>query len=243
MRKLLLLAGTGEARDLMQALHRDATIELTVSYPAPPRVPAEGIDWRAGGFGGSAGLRAHLDEHGFDAVIDATHPFAREIPHRAARICAEAGVAHVRLLRAPWQPRPGDRWSDVADAQEAARLIAPGEVVFVASGRETLEPLRHCGAQIICRQLEPPTEAFPFENGSYLLGTPPFSVEDEVQLLRRLRVDQLMIKNAGGTGSRAKLDAAHELGLRVLMLRRPPAPQGARLLSQVEEVLQWAATL
>jgi len=75
---------------------------------------------------------------------------------------------------------------------------------------------------LICRQIDPPEGAFPWPNGAYLIGRPPFSMADEEALFRRLSVDVLVVKNAGGAASRTKLDAARALGLKVLMIERPP---------------------
>ena len=50
---------------------------------ADPRLPVGGV--RVGGFGGVAGLRSALTD--YDAVVDATHPFAKNISANAAAAC------------------------------------------------------------------------------------------------------------------------------------------------------------
>ncbi|WP_372804240.1 precorrin-6A/cobalt-precorrin-6A reductase, partial [Loktanella salsilacus] len=96
------------------------------------------------------------------------------------------------------------------------------------------------GRYLICRQIDPPEAAFPFENGEYLIGRPPFSVEHEVELFAALGIDCIVVKNAGGDASRTKLTAARALGIPVLMIRRPPPPEGAQITGSVDAAVAWA---
>jgi precorrin-6A/cobalt-precorrin-6A reductase len=123
--------------------------------------------------------------------------------------------------------------------EEAADVIPVGATVFLATGRQTLQRFANLqGRQLICRQIDPPDGPFPFPGGDYLIGRPPFSVEDEVTLFARLGVDWLVVKNAGGAASRTKLDAARQLGIKVAMIARPPQPEGVKLDS-VAAALTW----
>lgn len=243
MSHILLLAGSGEARALAARLPRETDHRLTLSFADAPRVARDlDVPIRTGGFGGAEGFIDYLRDQRVDAVINATHPFAARITRRTARICADLGIPHLRLLRPGWTAGPGDRWQFVADPQAAAALIRPGQVVFVASGRETLPALEHSGARITCRQIDMPDAPFPFPGGEYLEGTPPFSAEEEVALFKRLGVEVLLVKNAGGAASRSKLDAARALGIKVLLLERP-ADTACRTVEDVDAAVAWARSL
>ncbi|MBE0414896.1 precorrin-6A/cobalt-precorrin-6A reductase, partial [Yoonia sp.] len=63
-----------------------------------------------------------------------------------------------------------------------------------------------------------------------------------VALFRRLGVDVLIVKNAGGVASRTKLTAARQLGIPVLMIARPPVGDWP-VVSTVAEALDWVARL
>ena len=236
---LLVLAGTGEARRLCAALvGRDVVASLAgaVSRPAELVVPT-----RIGGFGGQAGFEAFLTESGITAVVDATHPFASRITDRTARVCAARGIAYLRLERPPWQPAQGDDWVTIADEADAARHVGARDVVFLATGRQTLARFAGLGAaHVYCRQIDPPREPFPFAGGEFIIGRPPFSVEDEMALFTRLGVTRLVVKNSGGDLSKSKLDAARALGIKVLMIARPPTPGCARV-ETIEAAMDWAA--
>ncbi|MCA8878731.1 MAG: cobalt-precorrin-6A reductase [Rhodobacteraceae bacterium] len=225
--RLLLLAGTSDARAVAEGLATRAGLSAIASLAGATRAPGDlPIPSRTGGFGGDDAFADWLRAHGIGAVIDATHPFAHRISSRTARICAALDLPHLHLLRPPWRPGPGDIWHEVADEAAAASLIPPGSTVFLATGRQTLDRfagLRDC--RVICRQIDPPDGPFPFPGGEFLVGRPPFSENDEAALFRRLAVDWLVVKNAGGMASRTKLDAARRLGLPVAVIARPSQPE------------------
>lgn len=243
MTHLLILAGSGEARSLVPRLTGRDGLRMTVSYYENPQIaPSDSVSLRVGGFGGEAAFRAFLRDQRIDAVLDATHPFAARITERTARICAQIGMPHRYLLRPAWVPEAGDRWTMVADASAAAHEMAPGQRVFVGSGRGTLAPLAGTGARITCRRLSPPEEPFPFDGGEFLFGVPPFSVEQERDLFEERGIELLMVKNAGGTASFSKLEAARQLGLPVVMLDRP-APPDCAICETIDEAEAWVKQL
>ncbi|WP_412508357.1 cobalt-precorrin-6A reductase [Roseovarius sp. SYSU LYC5161] len=237
---LLLLSGTGEARQIARALAVEG-VPAVASLAGATRAPASmGLPTRHGGFGGDAGFRAYLHRVGIASVLDATHPFAHRVSARTARVCAELGLPYCQLLRPAWQPGPGDRWTDLPREEAAARHVPRGATVFLATGRQTLPRFANLeGRRVLCRHIDPPDAPFPFPGGEFLIGRPPFSVADERALFARLGVDWLIVKNAGGAAPRAKLAAARELGIRVGMIARPPQPDSPRVAT-VEAALDWA---
>lgn len=238
---LLLLAGTGEAQRLAQAL-AERGVRTIASLAGATRAPRDlPIAVRSGGFGGDAGFESYLDTEGITAVLDATHPFAARITHRTARICAARGLPYCLLLRPAWQPEPGDRWTYIDAEEQAAEYIPEEATVFLATGRQTLERFAGLAPRTLyCRQIDPPDGPFPFEGGEFLIGRPPFSVEGELRLFQELGIDWLVVKNAGGAPSRTKLTAARQLGIPVLVINRPPPPPGALRVTTVAAALDWA---
>ena len=238
---LLILGGTGDARSIAQALiGTDAVISLAGATRSPDPLP---LPTRIGGFGGDAGFRDYLRDAGITAVLDATHPFADRITARSARICAEIGLPYLQCLRPGWTPEPGDDWREIAREEDAMAHIPPGATVFLGTGRQTLDRFANLvGRTVICRQIDPPSGPFPFAGGRFLVGRPPFSVGDEVQLFSALGVDYLIVKNAGGAASRTKLTAAKQLGIPVLMIARPPQGDWP-VVDSVDAALDWVRGL
>lgn len=237
---LLLLAGTGEARDMARQIDA-AGVPATASLAGATRQPAKlALPTRHGGFGGEAGFRRYLQDQAISRVLDATHPFAQRMTARTVAVCADLGLPYACYLRPPWGPGPGDRWIEIETERDAARHIHPAAIVFLATGRQTLDHFANLAPRrVICRQIDPPTGPFPFQGGEFLTGRPPFSQAQEEALFARLGVDVLVVKNAGGDASRSKLDAARALGLLVLMIKRPPPPD-APIFATIEKAVTWA---
>lgn len=238
---LLLLAGSGDARRIAQAL---SGADVVASLAGVTRDPVDlPVPTHIGGFGGEQGFCDFLYDQKITAVLDATHPYAQRITARTARICAAKGIPYLQLLRPPWTPELGDQWTEIAHESEAAPHIPLGATVFLGTGRQTLDGFANLkGRRVICRQIDPPSGPFPFEGGEFLIGRPPFSVADEVALFRRLSVDWLVVKNAGGELSRTKLVAARQLGIPVLLIARP-AKGNWPTVATVDDALAWVRSL
>ncbi|MFD5073658.1 cobalt-precorrin-6A reductase [Streptomyces sp. NPDC058371] len=236
---ILLLGGTTEARELAARLAARTGVRVTTSLAGRVARPGalEG-DVRIGGFGGAEGLAAWLREHQVDAVVDATHPFAEGITANAARAAAATGVPAVVLRRPGWQPQADDRWHPVASLTAAAELLPGlGRRVFLTTGRLGLAAFADlAGLRFLVRSVEAPEPPMP-PHTRVLLARGPFTVPDETALLREHRIDVLVTKDSGGEATSAKLTAARALGLPVVVVRRPPLPEGVLAVPDVAGAL------
>lgn len=234
---VLILGGTAEARQLADVLAGDPAIRPITSLAGRVAAPARPAgELRIGGFDGPAGLARWLAEHRIDVLVDATHPFAATISAHAVLAGAAAGVPLVRLYRPGWQPEPEDRWHPVGSGQQAAALLPElGERVFLTTGSYQLEAFVPLSLWFLLRFIEPPQRPLPARH-EVLLQRGPFTVADEVELLRRYRIDVLVSKNSGGSRTSAKLDAARALDLPVVLLERPEPPPVAGVPVPTTEV-------
>ncbi|WP_341213910.1 cobalt-precorrin-6A reductase [uncultured Limimaricola sp.] len=241
---VLVLAGTREGREIAAGL-ATRSVSVLASLAGRTRQPLKaGVPVRTGGFGGEAGFREVVADRGITAVIDATHPFAQDITERTARICREDGLPHLVVRRPGWTPEPGDDWTRIKAEADLAAHVPRGQTVFLATGPQRLDAFTGLeGRRVLCRRIDPAPGPFPHENGQWVVSRPPFSINDETALFALLGVDVLATKDSGGEDGRAKLEAARALGLKVVLLDRPPLPEGARVVETVEEALQWAEGL
>ncbi|MGY1839894.1 MULTISPECIES: cobalt-precorrin-6A reductase [unclassified Modestobacter] len=236
--QVLVLGGTGEARRLAAALLAEGFDVLSslagrVADPVLPEGPV-----RIGGFGGADGLAAWLAEHAPRAVVDATHPFAARITANAVRAAAAHGTPLLRLQRPGWTPQPGDTWRHVDTSTAAAEAVAGYRSVFLTTGRQGVGVFAGLPGRVLVRSVDPPDEPLP-AGATLLLDRGPFSVADELALMREHAVDVVVTKDSGGHLTEAKLIAARQLGIPVVLIRRPPLPAGVETVATVEDAVQW----
>ncbi|MGC4932290.1 cobalt-precorrin-6A reductase [Gordonia sp. DT30] len=237
---VLILGGTGEARDLASAL-RTADVPVISSLAgrvARPRLPEGPV--RIGGFGGVAGLASWLADNTIRAVVDATHPFAATITAHAVAACAATGVPLVRLRRPAWSPRPDDDWLPVRDIAGAATAVAGHRGrVLLTTGRQDVDAfVGNSSAWFLIRVVDPPTGDLPARH-EILRSRGPYDLVAEHRLLQANRIDTLVTKNSGGVLTRPKLDAARELGIRVIIVERPTEPVGLIAVDDVGAAAAW----
>ena len=239
---ILLLGGTSEASQMARAL-AEAGLRAIFSYAGRTEAPRpQPIPTRIGGFGGVAGLADYLRAQGITHLIDATHPFAAQMSRNAIEACAATGVKLIALERPAWQAAPGEAWQRFATLEDAAAAlpISPARV-FLAIGKQNLDLFAARQAHFyLLRLVDAPIAPPPFADCACVIDRGPFSLANDLALLRAHRITHLVAKNAGGAGASAKLEAARALGIKILMVERPALP--ARLTVQSpEEVLAWLA--
>jgi precorrin-6A/cobalt-precorrin-6A reductase len=238
MRRVLILGGTAEARALAAQLTSQGTrvVSSLAGRVSNPRLPVGEV--REGGFGGAEGLAAWLEANKIDALVDATHPFAARMTASAAEASAGTGIPLLVLRRPGWQEVPGDVWRRVGSLEEAAQHL--GERVFLTTGRRSLPVFADKqGHWFLARSVDPPEPPIP-ANIHVLLARGPYTVEGERALIREHRLDTLVTKDSGGSMTTAKLVAARELSIKVIMVNRPPLPEGVRLVDTVAAAVRWA---
>jgi precorrin-6A/cobalt-precorrin-6A reductase len=246
-RHLLILGGTSEAAALAKAALGRFGDAMTVTSALAGRTRHPGPiagEVRIGGFGGADGLAAYLLEHAIDRLIDATHPFAAEIS-RAARLAAgRTGVPRLVLLRPPWRRHPLDRWIEVDSVEAAALLVGRiGRRAWLTVGAGSLAPFAAAtGVRFVVRLIDEPREGLPLMSHEVVLGRGPFSLAGERQMLLGHAIDVLVCKASGGAATEAKLIAAREVGLPVIMVRRPPREPGPAV-DTIEAALDWLTGL
>lgn len=240
MPNVLLLGGTTEASALAGLLAAQG-IAATLSYAGRTESPrAQPVPVRVGGFGGVTGLADYMRRHRVTHLVDATHPFANTMSAHAVDAARLAGVPLIALTRSAWQPVPGDRWTRVPDIGGAvAALSGPARRVMLALGRMHVEafaaqPQHHYLLRFVDAPERPP--ALP--RHSLIVDRGPFTVTGDSRLMQDHAIDLVLCKNAGGHGAEAKLIAARQLGLPVLMIDRPAIPDRTEVC-RPEDVLAW----
>lgn len=233
MKRILLLGGVTEAL----AIARTLGPHHIYSLAGIGRVPTDlTCQVRVGGYGGAEGLAQFIREQGIDLLLDATHPYAAQISHNAAQAARACAIPCWALRRPAWQPQAGDDWREVADWAELVQALKPFHRPLFTLGREPLQHLHEIppGQFWSLRALD----IYPGNERCEVIGARgPFHLEDERELFQRRQIDVLISKNSGSTATEPKLEVARELGVPVLVLKRPVLPVVEREFRMIDEVL------
>ena len=230
-KRILLLSGTCEGPPLAQALLTGgfevrATVTRTEARESLFGPLLGDILVEARGFTEET-LTAFLAQRQADLVLDATHPFAVRITNLAHTVCLRLGVPYVRYERPDWEPPEGTRL--VGSFAEAAGLLPHGARVLLTIGAKQLKhfaPLQH-RVHLVARVLPSvlsiqQAEAAGFTPDRLLCLRPPFSREFNRAILQEYRIGLLVTKASGREGGvEEKVLAANDLGVEVIMIRRP----------------------
>lgn len=222
---LLILGGTGEARTLAAAVIGGSNRRVVSSLAgrvSDPLLPAGEV--RLGGFGGPDGLAAWMRAENVTAVVDATHPFAAGISASAVVATRLVGTPLLVLRRPGWQAEPGDDWTRVADVPAAAAALMERDgPVFLTTGRGGLAHFANLPHRFVIRTVDPPDPPLPAD-AVLVCSRGPYRPAGERALLTEHGIRVLVTKDSGGEMTSAKLTAARELGVPVVMVDRPPLP-------------------
>lgn len=231
--RILLLGGTGDALHIARQLSSAHIYSMAGLGRAPTGLACQ---VRIGGFGGAAGLADFIASERIDLLIDATHPYAARISANGVQAATQCAIPCWALRRTGWQQEPGDNWREFSDWTALQSMLRTYERPFFTIGRE---PLAHLDAipdgqhwTIRCLEAEPGND-----RATVIGARGPFSLDEERALFAEGRFDVLVSKNSGGDATEAKLMVARELGLPVLLLRRPELPAATREFNSRDALL------
>ena len=238
---VVILGGTAEARQLAAVLVADA-VDVVSSLAG--RVGSPSLHQgrvRVGGFGGVTGLAEYLVDQRATALVDATHPFAATISGNAVQAASLTDTPLVRLERPGWGKHPrAESWTWVPDAAAAQAAAVSARRPFLTTGRQTLASFfSWTDRDVMIRLVDPPLTAVP-ARWTVILSRGPYSYSGERQILSEHAIDVLLTKDSGGAHTVAKLDAAADLGIPVVIIARPEHPP-VRTFSTVADTVTWVS--
>src|SRR5262249_10942518 len=142
----------------------------------------------------------------------------------------------------PWPRHSLDRWIEVDSVDEAAAIVGKvgrrawltiggGEIAYFSTASEV---------RFLVRLVDPPRQRLPLQHYDVVVGRGPFTLTGERRLFECHAIDVLVSKASGGAATEAKIIAARELGLPVIMVRRP-LPEPGEAVETVAAALDWLA--
>jgi precorrin-6A/cobalt-precorrin-6A reductase len=241
MLNILILGGTGEARQLAGELAGKASFKVTLSLAGRTAQPAaQPVQIRIRGFGGVDGLVDYLVAHRVDVLVDATHPYAATMSAHAAEAAARTKVPILALRRPPWKANAADRWIEADNVDDAVRALgAAPQRVFLTIGRQEVHPFEAAPQhRYLIRSVDPIQPPLDVPHATYIVARGPFNDADERATMIEYGIDRIVAKNSGGSATYSKIAAARALGITVVMLRRPTLP-AVPSVETVQDAAAW----
>jgi len=244
--KVLILGGTGEALALAKrlvALPEISVISSLAGRTRDPSLPPGEV--RVGGFGGVEGLIGYLKENGISLLINATHPFAAAMSEHALAAHQQSSLPLLRLLRPAWRKQPDDTWIQAPNVQGAAGICRwLGKRVLLSVGSQEVDAFANLPrAHFFVRMVDPPSAPLPLFSGEVIAAKGPFELADERRLMLEREIDLVVTKNSGGDATFAKIAAARELSVPVVMIERPEIAlhPGSETVETVDAAFDWVS--
>ena len=173
-KRVLVMGGTEEGRSLAERTCQKFKVFYSLAGRTTTPTLPENVQVRSGGFGGAKALSHWLSKKNISAVVDATHPFSKQIKENVDRACHQQQIHRLTLTRPKWEQLPDDQWHNVFDIQMAATTIkSHGKRAFISVGRQELQQFSQLnGIELVIRSIEAPIEKnFLLQNNSLLLLT------------------------------------------------------------------------
>jgi len=255
VKHLLILGGTKEARELAQrvTLMMGKRVRVTTSLAGRrATAPALAGEVRIGGFsstdsiGGTGGIngidgmKAYIKDNAVDLVVDATHPFAAMISDHATVACTGVPVPRLQIRRPAWRMPPGAKSLEVEGLDGAAAILPRvARRIFLTTGTGGLEALSGLDdLWFLVRLIDTPKTPPPLADFALITGAPPYTLVDERALIKAHDIDTLVTKDSGGDGAEAKILAAGEAGITIVLVQRPP-PEPGPVAETLDEAFAW----
>ena len=234
---ILVLAGTQDGREIAAGL-REAGYEViasVVSEYGRELVAQSGVPVQAAAMDEQE-LQQFVIQHGIRLMIDATHPYAVNVSRNARQVAANLHIPCLRYERPDSALPIYAKLVLAPDMQRAAEMaVGLGKTVFLTTGSHSLPLFRAAAAGRNCRLIarvlpQPEVIADCIANGfspaDIIAAQGPFSQELNRELFRAYGADVMVTKNSGAIGGTdAKIAAAIELGLIIVVVQRPAALQ------------------
>ncbi len=229
MKRLLIFGGTTEGRELAEWCAENgiyADVSVTTDYGARLLGNGELLNVFTGKLD-SREMSVLMRSGEYDAVIDATHPYAVEATANIGKACAETGARYYRLLRAECEvsgkcAAGNDELVDMLNRSNKTILSTLGSKEF-----PVISKVNGCKKRVWCRVLPSEDnkllcEKYGIDQAHIIEEKPPYSVERNIAHIRRSCAEILVTKECGIKGGYPeKIEAAKMCGIETITVTRP----------------------
>lgn len=240
LKKILIVGGTQEGNKLAEVFHHHK-YDYTISYAGiVDKVYEKKFKKRIGGFGGKNGIIEYIKNNNISHVVDATHPFSNKISSNTLKACKFLNIPIVNFSRKPWFKNKGDKWIRVKNFYESTQYLKrKSKRIFLAIGRKNLEFYKKFDHHFfLLRLLENKNNVSFFPNQKCIISKGPFTVKQDINILKKYSIEMIITKNSGGSGAYSKIIAARQLNIPVVIISRPRTVS-IKKVYDIASVLDW----
>lgn len=250
MKRIMVIAGTRDARDIIGELIKiqaDVLATVTTSFGRELLETCPEIRVQEGKLD-SAGITGLVKENNISCVVDASHPFAKEVSMNAIRSCDETGAVYLRFERKNTAAEDNTviRVKSFEEAAEAAGKFEGNILLTIGSHHVSTftKKIPEYKMRLFARILPDSRMMVKCEEaglsaGNILALKGPFSEELNIEILKHCKAAVMVTKESGETGGTdQKLNAAAKLGVPVVLVERPDVAY-TRKVCTVDEVVEF----
>lgn len=240
--RLLILGGTADGRKLATMLHQQS-VEVIYSVAGLVRVPDVGCKVVSGGFSQFGGLQRFVEQQNITAIVDVTHPYAERMTTTAQQVAEIKLIPYWRFHRPAWQVDDNSSWHEFSGWQSLISQLCDYSAILFTVGQVEpclVEQLKNLSSKhkLIIRTAAPAKFEL-LENMQWLKAIGPFTLDDELALMKKHKINALVSKNSGGESTSAKLAAAKQLQIPIYMQARPILPKTNIVFSDLTACQQF----
>ena len=246
---ILIFGGTTEGRQLAEFCAGNginACISVATEYGAELLPQSEYVHIHIGREDAS-GIAKMIEKLGISAVIDATHPYAKEVTKNITAACAEKNVTLYRIKRADDAICENAIYFDDVTAAAAYLDTVNGNALITTGSKElaAFTTVHDYDKRFTARVLDLPKviakcRALGFPDEKIIAEKGPFTLEQNIDHLKRSGAEFLVTKDSGNAGGFAeKAQAAADTGAQLIVIRRPAetGETAEQILTRCKEVL------
>ncbi len=253
---ILVIAGTKDARDIIDQLLKiqaDVVATVMTSFGRELLETYPGIKVYEGKLD-SSGITGLVQKNNISCIVDASHPFAKEVSANAMRSCEETGTAYLRFERENTAVKSNGsvendgviRVKSFEEAAEAASKFGGNILLTIGSKHINVFTKRipdykkRLFARILPdSRMIAKCEEVGLSAGNIIALKGPFAEELNIEMLKHCKAAVMVTKESGETGGTdQKLNAAAKLGISVVLVERPEVVY-IRKVSTVDEVVKF----
>lgn len=247
MKKILVFAGTKEGREFstyLTGFYDEVHVCVATEYGEEVIPECKGLVVHRGRLDVPA-MEALIEEVADGNVVDATHPYAKEVSENIIAACKAAGATYLRLLRDLSGEKSGCRC--FATKEEACSYLngVTGNILLTTGSKElsNYAGLISDVTRLYARFLPDPdsvekAKGLGLKPSQIICMQGPFSSEINAALLRQFDCKFLVTKDTGSTGGfPEKLEGAAKAGAEVVVIERPAEQAEGLSAAQVCERL------